>query len=104
MITVYQLPHTVDREVRLSVTCDYFDTEVWMNNVTVAARSGLYTEIATIKTDDLDEAFEIGNFMGDASRIRISDDRMHSVSVGDLLETRDGSVFVVAPCGFTLIN
>ncbi len=59
---------------------------------------GLYTGVALIEADSLDQVFEIGN-MGPESKItRLS--RMSSVSVGDLIEDEDGNRHVVASFGF----
>jgi hypothetical protein len=62
-------------------------------------RDGTYKQVCTIDTDDLNEAFEIGNIGPEEKITRL--DRMHSLSVGDVL-VREGEddLLVVAPTGF----
>ena len=57
-----------------------------------------YEEVAAIEADTLDEVFEIGN-IGPESKIERFD-RMHSISVGDVIRNDKYECYVVAPCGF----
>jgi len=56
-----------------------------------------YVHVADLDCDNLNEAFEIGNIGPEEKYTRY--DRMHSISVGDMLEL-DGERFIVAPTGF----
>lgn len=64
--------------------------------------SQFYTHVADIATDDLDNAFEIGNIGPEAKLTRYAP--MHSVSVGDVLVTEAGVAFIVKPVGFEAVN
>ena len=62
-------------------------------------RDGTYKQVCTIDTDDLNEAFEIGNIGPEEKYTRYMP--MHSVSVGDvLMKEDDPNLYVVAPSGF----
>lgn len=56
-----------------------------------------YVHVADLDCDDLNDAFEIGNIGPEEKYTRY--ERMHSVSVGDVLE-KDGVKYVVASFGF----
>ena len=57
-----------------------------------------YDEVAAIEADTLDEVFEIGN-IGPEEKIERFD-RMHSISVGDVIRNDKYECYVVASCGF----
>jgi len=57
-----------------------------------------YVPVAKLATDDLDDAFRIGN-IGPQEDIR-EGFLDHSVSVGDILETERGELFMVNSIGF----
>ena len=57
-----------------------------------------YSHVADIETTDLDHAFEIGNVGPEAKITR--HERMHSISVGDVLVTSYGQAFIVQSVGF----
>jgi len=57
-----------------------------------------YEHTATIDTNDLDEAFEIGN-IGPIGKINQVSSKFHSLSVGDILEL-DSEKYIVASFGF----
>lgn len=62
-----------------------------------------YNVVCEIEADDLDEVFEIGNIGPEEKITRI--DRMHSVSIGDVIREADtGKCFVVAREGFTRLG
>lgn len=67
-----------------------------------AFEAGLYTHVANITADSYEDVFEIGNIGPEQNIERLT--RMSSVSVGDLIIAEDGSMAVVASCGFTLIG
>jgi len=57
-----------------------------------------YKEVCEIEADSLDEVFEIGN-IGPESKIERLD-RMHSISVGDVIMTETYECYVVKGVGF----
>jgi hypothetical protein len=57
-----------------------------------------YEHVADLDAKDLNEAFEIGN-IGPEHKITRYSDRIHSLSVGDILEV-DGVKHIVARFGF----
>lgn len=57
-----------------------------------------YEEVCAIEANDLDEVFEIGNVGPEAKIERFG--RMHSVSVGDVIQTEKNELFVVKGLGF----
>ena len=60
-----------------------------------------YKEVCAIEAEDLDEVFEIGN-IGPEEKIERFD-RMHSISVGDVIKTETHECYVVTPVGFKRI-
>ncbi len=62
----------------------------------------MYTNVAKIEAEHLDEVFQIGNIGPDSAISRI--ESMHSISVGDVIVTPDGATYAVAPYGFTEIE
>jgi len=71
-----------------------------------AMQNGYYTHVANISTDrGLEGVFEIGNsdnFLGGLYCPTFGEilTRMHSVSVGDVIERENGDQYVVAEYGF----
>ena len=61
-----------------------------------------YKIVCEIEADDMDQVFEIGN-IGPESKINRLD-RMHSVSVGDIIRDDRGLMFVVSSFGFTRLG
>ena len=60
----------------------------------LAIANECYTHVADIVADDIDHAFEAGN-IGPADRvIPVEGTKMHSVSVGDVLQDSEGLWFV----------
>ncbi len=58
-----------------------------------------YTKVAEVVADDLEHVFEVGN-IGPEDRITRLD-KMHSISVGDIIADADGNCSVVCNVGFT---
>ena len=58
----------------------------------------LYKEVAHIEAEDLDEVFTIGNIGPEEKITRL--ERMHSLSVGDLICDENHNYSVVAPVGW----
>ena len=57
-----------------------------------------YEEVCEIEAGDLDEVFEVGNIGPEEKIERFG--RMHSVSVGDVIQTEKNELFVVKGLGF----
>ena len=91
MIAVYQAKSD-ESFVTFMYGMGKFDLE-W-----IRANLDRYSLKAHLMTVDLDRAFEIGNIGPEEYYVR--HDRMHSVSVGDILVKENGTAYVVAPSGF----
>ena len=63
-----------------------------------AFNSGYFTHVANITASDLDHVFQISNMGLEENIERL--DRMHSVSVGDIIIDENNIVWVVANFGF----
>ncbi len=63
-----------------------------------AVRRGYYTHVANINADTLEGVFHVGNMGPEENIERMS--RMHSISVGDIVEDETGKQSVVASFGF----
>lgn len=63
---------------------------------------GYYTHVANIDAADFNAAFEIGNIGPENKIERLN--RMHSVSVGDVIIDEEGNAAVVNSFGFTLFG
>jgi hypothetical protein len=106
MIKVYQIQLT-DAEIAAvnnGETSDriqaYFDRS--FERTFKAENFQYYTHVATVDTNDMEEAFKAMNIMSD---IPVSCyDRCSSMSVGDILEMEDGTKFRCASFGFTAIT
>jgi hypothetical protein len=61
-----------------------------------------FTLVCEIDATSLNEVFEIGN-IGPEEKI-VRHDRMHSVSVGDIIQDQDGSFHMVDDFGFNKIQ
>lgn len=60
---------------------------------------GYYDHVANIEGSDLEHVFEISNLGNEENRIERLD-RMHSVSIGDLIIDENNIAWVVDHCGF----
>jgi len=58
-----------------------------------------YKEVCKIAANNLEEVFAVGN-VGPEDQIIERFDRMHSISVGDVIKAPKGNIFVVKPFGF----
>jgi hypothetical protein len=70
-----------------------YDAEKWFH---------AYSHVATVDADDLDEVFHLTNLWHKPELVE-KHSRMHSVSIGDILEM-NGEFFLVAGCGFETLN
>lgn len=57
-----------------------------------------YGKVCEIEAADLDEVFEIGNIGPESKITRL--DRMHSISVGDVIEDDKHRLYIVGSFGF----
>ena len=64
---------------------------------------GSYQAVARFNVDTLDEVFEVSN-SGRAEHKIERMERMHSVSVGDVIVDDTGIVWIVAPDGFDTLG
>lgn len=79
----------------------YFDRS--FDNFFKAENFQYYTHVATVDTDDMEEAFEMMNLWENESAIERITPRCSSMSVGDILEDADGKLYRCASIGFTAI-
>ena len=61
-----------------------------------------YSPVCRIEAESLDAVFQIGNIGPEASITRLA--QMHSISVGDIIETESGTQYMVNSMGFKRIN
>jgi hypothetical protein len=63
-----------------------------------------YHCVATIEADDLEQVFHIGNGMGPQDRLTRIAERMHSISVGDIIMNPEGEFFMCDDFGWAQIE
>lgn len=80
----------------------YLDTTFRPTAKAVTAARDLYKLVAEIEADNLDQVFDIGN-IGPEHRITRFD-RMHSLSVGDVVVNEAGEAKFIAPIGFEPVD
>ena len=61
-----------------------------------------FTPVCEIAASDLEDVFQIGNIGPEAKIVRLA--RMHSVSVGDIIEDSTGEFHMVDDFGFNKIQ
>jgi hypothetical protein len=61
-----------------------------------------YENVSDIEAESLDGVFEVGNIGPEENITRYLP--MHSVSVGDIIETPDGEFWMVDGCGFNKVE
>lgn len=67
-------------------------------NIWDAWAADMFTDVALIEAEDLEDVFRIGNIGPEDNIQRLAP--MHSVSVGDIVVDEDGNMHVVARYGF----
>ena len=72
-------------------------------DVRALLKDGSYGAVAKFNVDTLDEVYEVSN-SGRAEHKIERMERMHSVSVGDVIVDDTGYVWVVAPDGFDALG
>ena len=80
----------------------YLDTTMSPTSKAIVKASGLYAKVAEIDADDFEEVFEIGNMGPEEKITRLN--RMHSVSIGDIIKSETGVTKFVAPFGFESVT
>ena len=80
---------------------DYMDATI-LGKVDSVVFLTSYEAVCEIEAADLDEVFEIGN-IGPESKIKRFG-RMHSISVGDVIENDVHELFVVSDFGFKRLS
>lgn len=73
------------------------------HDVRALLRDGSYRAVAKFNVDTLDDVFEVSN-TGRAEHKIERMERMHSVSVGDVIVDDTSMVWVVAPDGFDTLG
>lgn len=68
----------------------------------VAFSLGQHKHVASIQCDSLQQVFDIGNMGPEEKITRYAP--MHSVSVGDVIQTPEGEFFAVASFGFEKVE
>ena len=76
---------------------EYFQVS-FCGNVPVSLFLAHYSKVCEIVASDLDEVFRIGNIGPESKITRL--DRMHSISVGDVIEDEENRLYVVKSYGF----
>ena len=100
--TVYQI-NLSDKDYENGVLREmYLDTIMSPTVEAIEKASGLYAKVAEIDAEDFEEVFEIGNMGPEEKITRLN--RMHSVSVGDIVKCEDGVTKFVAPFGFQSVS
>ena len=88
----------------LDLTCAYDKTEDQKKAmVTEAWYEGDYDPVGKVYARDLNEVFELGNGMGDQSKVERFG-QMKSLSVGDLVCDEDGTLHLVDSFGFVAVT
>ena len=79
----------------------YYDS-LLCRNIAENFNAGYYTKVAEIEATHLEQVYDIGNIGPEEKITRF--DRMHSVSVGDVVVDERGFHHVVASIGFETLN
>ena len=87
--------HDSVHKQKLKLDMNFGDTPVVARE---AMDLGYYNQVALIEADSLEGVFHVGNVGPEESITRLG--RMHSVSVGDVVEDEQGVQSVVASFGF----
>ena len=76
---------------------EYFQVSFY-GNVPPSLFLAHYSKVCEIVAEDLDKVFQIGNIGPEDKITRL--DRMHSISVGDVIEDEERRLYVVKSYGF----
>ena len=108
IFSVYQI--VIDKDLSDLINKEGWDchvkaksyTEAMFGNVELGVKNNCYTKVAEVVADDLNHVFEVGN-IGPEDRITRLD-KMHSISVGDIIVDAEGNASAVASVGFTPLD
>lgn len=106
MIKVYQIRLTdeevdaINRDEMFPKAKAFFDRS--FERTFKAENFKYYEHVATVATDDMDEAFRAMNLWDDSAEV-LKNGPCSSMSVGDILEV-DGKLFRCASFGFTALE
>lgn len=95
--TVYQMIPSHRSYLAEHKSDEYFQVSFY-GNVPASLFLAHYDKVCEIEASDLNEVFEIGNIGPEEKITRL--DRMHSISVGDVIKAEDEKLFIVKPAGF----
>ena len=108
MIKVYQIRLTNEEVNMVNGDCGYtprikayFDRS--FDRTFKAENFQYYDHVATVATDDMEEAFKAMNLWDEGAEV-IKNGPCSSMSVGDILEMEDGSKFRCASFGFAKLE
>lgn len=99
--SVYQMIPAHRKYLAEHKSSEYFDVTI-KGEVEGSLFIAHYHKVCKIEASDLNEVFEIGN-IGPEEKITYLD-RMHSISVGDVIGDDEGRLFIVKPFGFDRFN
>ena len=108
MIKVYQIQLTneevdaINRDESFPKAKAFFDRS--FDRLFKAENFQYYTHVANVDTDDMEEAFRAMNLWDDAAVVQKVGLWCSSMSVGDIIEDRDGKLYRCASFGFTSIK
>jgi hypothetical protein len=80
----------------------YMDLTISPNFLKVLAARDMYSKVAVIKADNLEQVYAIGNIGPESAITRLA--RMKSVSVGDVVVDRYGAAYVCGSWGWSEVE
>jgi len=95
---IYQINLTDEQYEDKVVLETYRGVQFGCSVESVMAAKPLYSKVAVIEAEDLEDVFTIGNIGPEGKIERIAP--MHSVSVGDVIVDNNGFASVCMPMGF----
>ena len=99
-VTVYQIPITEnDRDDKSPVLNTWRTLLTWGSVKWDETFWRFFQPVATVETDDLEDAFKIMNLWEEPEKVERITDRIRSLSVGDIIK-KDGRFYMVDSFGF----
>ena len=96
--SIYQINLTDEQYEDKVVLETYRSVQFGCSVESVISAKPLYSKVAVIEAEDLEDVFTIGNIGPEGKIERIAP--MHSVSVGDVVVDKNGYASVCMPMGF----
>jgi len=90
------------KKAKIDMEFDFRGTKIGGLAYDAFVEKGYYTHVANIEASSPNEVFQVGNIGPENQIERL--DRMHSISVGDVIVDEEGQCIVVAPIGFVSFN